>query len=73
MPKDYFEVEEVQEHVSEEEKQAKVIKSPYAWIIQGDILYWASPEKIIWARLDVSSLNSRFGVSSLDSRFVDSM
>ena len=27
MPKDYFEVEEVQEHVSEEEKQAKVIKS----------------------------------------------
>ena len=27
MPKDYFEVEEVQEHVSEEDKQAKVIKS----------------------------------------------
>ena len=25
MPKDYFEVEEVQEHVSEEDKQAKVI------------------------------------------------
>ena len=27
MHKDYFEVEEVQEHVSEEDKQAKVIKS----------------------------------------------
>ena len=26
MPKDYFEVEEVQEQVSEEEKQAKVIR-----------------------------------------------
>ena len=24
MPKDYFEVEEVQEHISEEDKQAKV-------------------------------------------------
>ena len=30
MPKDYFEVEEVQEHVSEEDKQSKVIKSPNA-------------------------------------------
>ena len=33
MPKDYFEVEEVQEHVSEEDKQAKVIKSPNACFI----------------------------------------
>ena len=43
MPKDYFEVEEVQEHVSEEEKQAKVIKSPYD-TIQG-IFYTGPPLK----------------------------
>ena len=34
MPKDYFEVEEVQEHVSEEDKQSKGIKSANACFIE---------------------------------------
>ena len=41
MPKDYFEVEEVQEHVSEEEKQAKVIKAYRV------IFYTVSPLKML--------------------------
>merc|ERR1711874_125836 len=51
MPKDYFEVEEVQEHVSEEDKQAKVIEFVYQVTRKtcdpGEFTAWLQDGKVI--------------------------
>merc|ERR1712223_356367 len=51
MPKDYFEVEEVQEQVSEEEKQAKVIEFVYQVTRKtcdpGDFTAWLQDGKVV--------------------------
>jgi len=51
MPKDYFEVEEVQEHVSEEDKQAKVIEFVYQVTRKtcdpGEFTAWLQDGKVV--------------------------
>merc|ERR1712183_245757 len=51
MPKDYFEVEEVQEHVSEEDKQSKVIEFVYQVTRKtcppGDFTAWLQDGKVV--------------------------
>merc|ERR1712083_10690 len=51
MPKDYFEVEEVQEHVSEEDKQSKVIEFVYQVTRKtcdiGEFTSWLQDGKVI--------------------------